>query len=103
MHVKAIETFETKAIRPPSLVLLFCSLPLPSVVDPLDPFRPPTCRPRTPPLDCQGEGDGAQIGVELKDLQATHSNIQDARSFEDRTVRFLLCYSPPPVAFVVQT
>ena len=29
----------------------------------------------------------AKIDVELKDLQATLSNIQDARPFEDLTVR----------------
>jgi hypothetical protein len=29
----------------------------------------------------------AQIDVELKDLQATLANIQDARPFEDLTVR----------------
>ena len=31
----------------------------------------------------------AQIDVELKDLQATLANIQDARPFEDLTVCFL--------------
>ena len=47
-----------------------------------------------------------QIDVELKDLQATLSNIQDARPFEDLTVRL---YSPqpvplsPPVAFMEHT
>ena len=30
----------------------------------------------------------AQIDVELMDLQATLANIQDARPFEDLTVRF---------------
>ena len=35
----------------------------------------------------------AQIDVELKDLQETLSNIQDARPFEDLTV------SPPTSAF----
>jgi hypothetical protein len=32
----------------------------------------------------------AKIDIELKDLQATLSNIQDARPFEDLTVRFFL-------------
>ncbi|KAI0269026.1 ATP7, subunit D of the stator stalk of mitochondrial F1F0 ATP synthase [Russula aff. rugulosa BPL654] len=48
-HVKAIETFETKAIA-------------------------------------KAKETEAQIDVELKDLQATLSNIQDARPFEDLTV-----------------
>ena len=38
----------------------------------------------------------AKIDVELEDLQATLSNIQDARPFEDLTVRFPL----PPSAFL---
>jgi len=49
VHVKAIETFETKAIA-------------------------------------KAKETEAQIDVELKDLQATLSNIQDARPFEDLTV-----------------
>jgi hypothetical protein len=36
----------------------------------------------------------AKIDVELKDLQATLSNIQDARPFEDLTVRFSLPLPP---------
>ncbi|KAI9510950.1 ATP synthase d subunit [Russula earlei] len=48
-HVKAIETFETKAIA-------------------------------------KAKETEAQIDVELKDLHATLSNIQDARPFEDLTV-----------------
>jgi len=48
-HVKAIETFETKAI-------------------------------------VKAKETEAQIDVELKDLQATLANIQDARPFEDLTV-----------------
>jgi len=48
-HVKAIETFETKAIA-------------------------------------KAKETEAQIDVELKDLQATLANIQDARPFEDLTV-----------------
>ena len=42
----------------------------------------------------------AQIDVELKDLQATLANIQDARPFEDLTVRFL---SPLPCLVREQT
>ncbi|KAG1753673.1 ATP7, subunit D of the stator stalk of mitochondrial F1F0 ATP synthase [Suillus paluster] len=48
-HIKAIETFEAKAVRP-------------------------LCRPP------------AQIDVELKELQATLANIEEARPFEDLTV-----------------
>ncbi|KAI9456991.1 mitochondrial ATP synthase [Lactarius psammicola] len=48
-HVKAIETFETKAIA-------------------------------------KAKETEAKIDVELKDLQATLSNIQDARPFEDLTL-----------------
>jgi len=39
----------------------------------------------------------AKIDVELKDLQATLSNIQDARPFEDLTVRSLSFYSSFPL------
>jgi len=49
VHVKAIETFETKAIA-------------------------------------KAKETEAKIDVELKDLQATLANIQDARPFEDLTV-----------------
>jgi F-type H+-transporting ATPase subunit d len=42
----------------------------------------------------------AQIDVELKDLQATLANIQDARPFEDLTVRF---HPPLPCLFREQT
>ncbi|KAI9428612.1 mitochondrial ATP synthase [Lactarius indigo] len=48
-HIKAIETFETKAVA-------------------------------------KAKETEAKIDVELKDLQATLSNIQDARPFEDLTV-----------------
>jgi len=48
-HVKAIETFETKAVA-------------------------------------KAKETEAQIDVELKDLQATLANIEDARPFEDLTV-----------------
>ncbi|KAH9165437.1 ATP synthase d subunit [Lactarius sanguifluus] len=48
-HIKAIETFETKAV-------------------------------------VKAKETEAKIDVELKDLQATLSNIQDARPFEDLTV-----------------
>ncbi|KAH9059294.1 ATP synthase d subunit [Lactarius vividus] len=48
-HIKAIETFETKAVA-------------------------------------KAKETEAKVDVELKDLQATLSNIQDARPFEDLTV-----------------
>jgi F-type H+-transporting ATPase subunit d len=63
MHVKAIETFENKVVR-------F----LPSLR---------TC----PSWIAKAKETKVQIDVELKDLQATLSNIQDARPFEDLMVR----------------
>ena len=52
-HVKAIETFETKAVRPrPRPLLLFFSCPLLRLLTFSTRFTPP-------PLDCKGEGDGS--------------------------------------------
>ena len=83
-HVKAIETFETKAVRfhHASHVPYF--------------LTSTNLKTRKPNLllSCRGtqiakaKETEAQIDVELKDLQATLANIQDARPFEDLTVRF---------------
>jgi hypothetical protein len=58
-HVKAIETFETKAVRfLPNLPLLPPFFRLLHLADPFDPLCPPMCLPPAPALtDCQGEGD----------------------------------------------
>jgi hypothetical protein len=59
-HVKAIETFETKAVRflPDPFPTPAPRFRVPHLADPFDPLRPPMCLPRAPALiDCQGEGD----------------------------------------------
>ncbi|KIP09828.1 hypothetical protein PHLGIDRAFT_115984 [Phlebiopsis gigantea 11061_1 CR5-6] len=64
-HVKAIETFETKAVA-------------------------------------KAQETADKIDVELKDLQATLANIEDARPFEDLTVDDVLA-AHPRIAEVVET
>lgn len=68
-HVKAIETFETKAVSVPEItdVLGANSLAVIQVA--------------------KAQETADKIDVELKDLQATLANIEDARPFEDLTVR----------------
>jgi F-type H+-transporting ATPase subunit d len=87
-HVKVIETFETKAVRHISFIHFFAdvdhnnlSFRAPSL------FRFPGCHFVS--QIAKAKETEAQIDVELNDLQATLSNIQDARSFEDLTVRSL--------------
>ena len=75
-HIKAIETFETKAVRIKKSFLAGF-------------FLNAGCFKIAKAKETE-----AKIDVELKDLQATLSNIQDARPFEDLTVRSL----PPLLA-----
>lgn len=70
-HIKAIETFETKAVSTLSpRVSLFFSCPR---------FF---CHVQV----AKAQETSEKIDVELKDLQATLANIEEARPFEDLTV-----------------
>ena len=69
-HVKAIETFEAKAVG----LIVLCTLP-PSH-DTLQVSR--------------AKETETKIDEELKELQATLANIEEARPFEDLTVGFAL-------------
>ena len=90
-HVKAIETFETKAVRflpdfsSPLLRLAFAFFTWLTLLTVF--AHRCVCPARPPSWIVKAKETEAQIDVELKDLQATLSNIQDARPFEDLTVR----------------
>jgi hypothetical protein len=91
-HIKAIETFETKAVR----ISFYCPSRLLISTTLLDTHTHKTnllflscCRIQI----AKAKETEAKIDIELKDLQATLSNIQDARPFEDLTVRHSCAYS----------
>jgi F-type H+-transporting ATPase subunit d len=67
-HLKAIDAFETKAVRWLGNFYTSCITELQKVA--------------------KAEETAQQIEIELKDLQATLANIEEARPFEDLTVQF---------------
>jgi len=85
-QIKAIETFETKAVSPPALILTRGRMLTRDMCFPtLSAFA--CAFPRRGPQVTKAKETEAQIDVELKDLQATLANIEEARPFEDLTVR----------------
>ena len=90
-HIKVIETFETKAVRIFFLITLpFSDFGHVSKNNTTPTLLFPPCRRMQ---IAKAKETEAKIDIELKDLQATLSNIQDARPFEDLTVRHSCAYS----------
>ncbi|KAH9970821.1 ATP synthase d subunit [Lactifluus volemus] len=83
-HVKVIETFETKAVRHISFIHFWLTSIIITCHSVLHPFFAFLAAIFVSQIAKAKETE-AQIDVELNDLQATLSNIQDARSFEDLT------------------
>jgi hypothetical protein len=75
-HVKTIEAFEEKAVCLVLLILERCTL-FTFISNPILQVE-------------KAQETAAQIDLELKELQSTLANIEDARPFEDLTVRLNL-------------